>query len=170
MCMCVQHTRYKLIGYPKVDSQTIMAVTTNGGDWSNDAVGDEGGGDEEEEEDEQEAYRHYLIGAPRTNLSSGSVGAMVDKRAEKLGPMLDTLEEGSGHAAFAATRDLLVDAVLVVVMVAVARSEQEAEDGGDEEEGEDGEEEDEGGEEEGDEEGEDGFDRATPPRLARSAD
>ena len=162
MCVCVQHTRYKLIGYPKVDSQTIMAITTNGGDWSNGVVDDEGGGDEEEEEeDEQEAYRHYLTAAPRANLSSDSVGAMVDKRAEKLRPMLDTLEEGSAHADFAATRDLLVNVVLVLVMTAVARSEQEEEDGGDEEEEEDGEEE-EGGEEESDEEqsdeeGEDGF-------------
>jgi hypothetical protein len=132
-CVCVQHTRYRVKGRPKVASQTVEAVTSNGRDWYPDEAEDE-----EAEEDEDTAFRRYLTGAPGANLTDGVLDKLVETRETKLEELLQILEAGADDPGFVGARDVLVNALLVLVLTAVHRAQQdlEEEDGLDEEEAE----------------------------------
>ena len=131
--MRAQHTRYRRTGRPKVNNQTVEAVTSNGSDWYTEPE------DEETEEDEDTAFRRFLVDAPGANLTDVVLDALVEKRETKLEELLATLQAGADEPGFDDARDVLVNALLVVVLTAMDHVEQDSEE---EEEG-DGQEEDE---------------------------
>ena len=121
----MQHTRYRVKGRPKVASQTVEAVTSNGRDWYPDEAEDE-----EAEEDEDTAFRRYLTGAPGANLTDGVLDKLVETRETKLEELLQILEAGADDPGFVGARDVLVNALLVLVLTAVHRAQQDLEEEG----------------------------------------
>jgi len=134
MRLSPQHTKFKLRGFPKVESQTIEAVTTNGGAWCTQSSDED---DADDDADDDDAFRAYLEAVPRADLAHGMVDSMVEGRAKKLGPLLETMQRGTSDGGYIAARDLLVNVAVVVVLMALAHSEESGEDDDQEDEEED---------------------------------
>ena len=134
MRLSPQHTKFKLKGFPKVESQTIEAVTTNGGAWYTQSSDD----DDADDDAADDAFRAYLEAVPRADLAHDMVDSMVEGRAKKLGPLLETMQRGTSDGGYIAARDLLVNVAVVVVLMALAQSEESGEDDDDQDEEEDG--------------------------------
>ena len=134
MRLSPQHTKFKLKGFPKVESQTIEAVTTNGGAWYTQSSDD----DDADDDAADDAFRAYLEAVPRADLAHDMVDSMVEGRAKKLGPLLETMQRGTSDDGYIAARDLLVNVAVVVVLMALAHSEESGEDDDDQDEEEDG--------------------------------
>ena len=135
MRLSPQHTKFKLRGFPKVESQTIEAVTTNGGAWCTQSSDED---DADDDADADDAFRAYLEAVPRADLAHDMVDSMVEGRAKKLGPLLETMQRGTSDGGYIAARDLLVNVAVVVVLMALAHSEESGEDDDDQDEEEDG--------------------------------
>ena len=119
-----QHTQFRLFGRPKVESQTVLAAATDGGEWAmpeaeeeEDAMdaGDDGG------DPEAEAFKRFL-GQFLLNPSEAAVVATVAARGQTVASLFETLRPGrqAGTAAeFDRARAVVVTLCEVVVTGAI---------------------------------------------------